>query len=75
MLTNILESSVPISHLLALQILPLDVSFANMDPATGLQRLAVPVSPEFTSGQPWLCRQFLQFSRCFLFLYFASLDE
>lgn len=55
-----LESLVPIFHLLTLQNLPPDVSFANTDPATGLQRLAAPVSSEFTSGQHWLRRQFLQ---------------
>lgn len=71
-LTNILESLLAISHLLALQNFPLDVGFANTDAAKGLQRLAVPVSPEFTSGQHWLRRQFLQFSWCFLFTFCFS---
>lgn len=66
----------PISHLLALQNLPLDVSCANTDPAMGLQRLVVPVPPEFTSGQHWLRRQFLKsLPGIFCSFCFASLDE
>lgn len=79
MLTNILESLVPVSCLLTLQNLPLDVRFFSTDSAMGLQTDGASFCRVYLWAAPALQTVPAEFSQCFLFIFgfffLNSLDE